>query len=449
MTSRPLQPRPLSAKLARRARRARRRAWIALRPLRRASARSQPGSPSQLHLSWQEDPRTTLTVTWTTPAGAGPACVEFGPLGTSERRRVAATSTPSPGSHGTLHRATLTGLEPGTAIAYRVSADAGAPRAFGAWHTSRTAPASADASVRAAFVSDVGLAGRADGTTRAQPAVLQALAEADAHVVLGGGDYAYADNDARYRDHADAIDRWWDELEPVFARTPFMAQYGNHDVELGERYEDWAPRLAHPAGSPGGRSYSFDLGAAHFVALHAPGRAPGEDDVAWLERDLASEQARAASWRVVYQHAPPFAAGRCHPARPDVTRLTALFERLGVDLHLSAHDQSYERTHALRGGIATPPKSSDGRVHRYAAGDGPIYAKISPAGKLSERGLGFSTFAADAPPVVAARDDAHHHWGVLDIDRDVLRLRVEAISSDGERRPPIEEIALEAARGPA
>jgi phosphodiesterase/alkaline phosphatase D-like protein len=203
-----------------------------------------------------------------------------------------------------MHRVLLRDLEPDTEYAYRVSADHGFEPGFGRWWQARTAPASRDAEFRAAFLCDVGLDDRFDGTATAATAVLAQLVDDAPLFVLGGGDYAYGNRDERFRDPADAIDRWFEQMEPLFASAPFMAQFGNHDVALVERFADWAPRFSHPAGAENGRSYSFDVGSAHFVGLFAPGRAPSEAHLRWLKDDLSSERARRAAWRIVFQHAP-------------------------------------------------------------------------------------------------------------------------------------------------
>jgi hypothetical protein len=259
--------------------------------------------------------------------------------------------------------------------------------------------------------------------------------------VLGGGDYAYADRDARFRDPADAIDEWFAQTQRVFARAPFLAQYGNHDVGLGERYEDWSPRLPHPPGSPSGRSFSFDVGAAHFVGLFAPGERPPEDELRWLERDLTRPAVRRAAWRIVFQHASLFAHGSSHPARPEVRDLRGRFEGLGVDLHLSGHDQSFERTHSLRGEHIHLP-SGDDACPCYVAGDGTLYAKVSPAGKRSDRASGFSRLTEAFPAEIAARDDSHHHWAVLDVSAVRLEMRTFGVAEPGAPRQPIDRFAL-------
>jgi hypothetical protein len=113
--------------------------------------------------------------------------------------------------------------------------------------------------------------------------------------VLGGGDYAYADLDRRFRHLDTAIDTWFRQMEPLLARVPFMAQYGNHEVFLGERFRDWAPRFAHPEGFAGGRSYAFDVADAHFTGLFVPGPSLDPDQLAWLDADLAAARSRACA----------------------------------------------------------------------------------------------------------------------------------------------------------
>jgi len=221
-----------------------------------------------------------------------------------------------------------------------------------------------------------------------------------------------------------------------------MPQLGNHEVELGEQVLDWSPRLPRATDSSSGFSRSFDVGAAHFVGLHAPGRAPSPLDLEWLADDLRSKAATSARWRIVYQHAPVFAHGTSHPARPELRELMALFDRLGVDLHLSGHDQSYERTHPVRAdGKAAHPESRGGRSV-YAAEAGVVYAKVSPAGKLSDRSLGFSRLKGDCPPLIAARDDSAHHWARLVIDAHELRVIVEGLGGAGETPSTFDDFSL-------
>lgn len=404
----------------------------ALRPARRATAavRGRPGPAREIQLTWTEDPATSLTVCWAGGSGSNPALLEIRPAEGGPWTRVRGVSRARPGSFGRLHTAVVRDLEPGRAYVYRVSGDAGCSAPWSDVHPARTAPGDRRTPCEAVFLCDVGLAGRPDGTCEATRDVLEAIRAEDPCLILGGGDYAYANRDPRFLDPADAIGAWFAQMQPLLAGAPFMAQLGNHEIELGEALGEWAarlPRLERGAGL----SHSFDAGPAHFVGLHAPGRAPSPADLDWLEADLGSEAARSASWRIVYQHAPIFSHGSSHPARPELRALMETFDRLGVDLHLSGHDQSYERTHALRAdGRIVPPHARD-PWPAYAAGHGVVYAKVSPAGKLSDRGGDFSRLRRPAPAEIAARDDGAHHWARLRISPSQLCVIVKALPAPG------------------
>jgi 3',5'-cyclic AMP phosphodiesterase CpdA len=295
----------------------------------------------------------------------------------------------------------------------------------------RTAPPAGPADFRFAFVCDTGIAGRRDGNASGTLRVIEALLAARPLFVLGGGDYAYARGDGRFREVGEAVDAWFDQMEPLIARIPFLPQYGNHEVSLGERFRDWAPRFAHPEGSEQARSYSFAVADVHFAALFVPEGLPGAEQIAWLEADLAAARARGVRWRVVYQHQPIFASGRSHPSDPRVARLLGpVFERHRVDLHLSGHDQSYERTHPLVG-LAEEPLVASRAVDRYAKGKGVIYAKVSPSGKRSDIRNDFSRFHSERPSHVAVRDDTAHHYALVDVQvSGELAVRVFQIGED-------------------
>jgi hypothetical protein len=432
---------PTSQRLTRKLRRISRRAQ---RPIRHSLRRwlARPGSPTQIHLSWSEDPSTTLTVTWQTPTRRNSAHVEVRDGKGEPIVRTEGETAPSPAGSGFLHRAVVRGLRPDHRYAYRVSADEGVEPGWSDWYGTRTAPAANDVPIEAVFLCDVGIGGRSDGTTGSTASVLDQIARENPLLYLGGGDYAYGNRDLRHADPGEAIDRWFQQMEPLLARAPFMAQYGNHEIELTERFDDWGPRFAHPPGIDDSRSYSFDVGPVHFVGLYAPGRSPSDRHLVWLERDLSSEAARHAAWRIVFQHAPLLAHGRSHPARTEVRALAPLFDRLGVDLHLSGHDQSYERTHPLREGADCHAAAEGDDPTRYRSGSGVVYAKVSPAGKLSERTGGFSHFEEPPAPEIAVRNDQHHHWASLRITEDELEVRIEGLARDGAPRKTIDHFVL-------
>jgi hypothetical protein len=92
----------------------------------------------------------------------------------------------------------------------------------------------------------------------------------------------------------------------------------------------------------------------HFIVLdsHFSDRSPGGTMLTWLEDDL---MATTADWIIAYWHHPPYSKGLLHDSdienREIQMRENALpiLEDLGVDLVLSGHSHSYERSNLLDG----------------------------------------------------------------------------------------------------
>jgi acid phosphatase type 7 len=111
--------------------------------------------------------------------------------------------------------------------------------------------------------------------------------------------------------------------------------------------------------------YSFDYGNVHFVTLDTYG--PGADgkfmwdldseSTKWLIADLAANK---LEWTIVYFHYPPYSKGSHDsdnlankPVEKPLTyireRITPILEKYKVDLVLSGHSHSYERSHFMKG----------------------------------------------------------------------------------------------------
>ena len=254
------------------------------------------------------------------------------------------------------------------------------------------------------------------------------------------GLYCY-DLDGRFEQMGDAIDTWFLQWQDVLAQYPFMAQYGNHEIYLKETYHDWAPRFAHPDGFDQNRNYSFKVGDVHITSLFLPGKNLTEEQLAWLDADLEAARKQNTRWLVVFQHESIYGHGTSHPTRPENrAALAPIFEAHGVDLHLSCHDQNYERTFPLTGVPDNPtPGSTD--LHRYRQGQGVIYAKISPGGKMSEIGNQFSQFTTPQQPFMAVRDCTAHHYALVHV-RDDLQLDTFSVTGDGTPKTLLDRFAI-------
>jgi len=108
---------------------------------------------------------------------------------------------------------------------------------------------------------------------------------------------------------------------------------------------------ARPANVDRGKTYSFDYGSAHFVAIDTEilcdGTTPCADYdetnaailVAWLEADLAASE---APWTIVFLHRGPYSLS--YDTASVRNLLVPVFETYGVDLVLSGHDHQYSRS---------------------------------------------------------------------------------------------------------
>lgn len=361
----------------------------------------------QIHLSWTGDPATTMTFCWHSNLGGGNPRVlvtgeSHGPI------EVPASRRDSPGD-GYLFTADATGLRPGTRYDYRIVSDHEESPACS--FTTIDDPVRDD--LVFAFFTDTGLIGRPDGNATGTTRVYRELAKAHPRFLLGGGDYAYANRDGRFERVCDAVDEWFNQAQPVIARSPFFPQFGNHEAELVERFEDWQPRFALPNPTDGGRCYSFSVGGLFIVSLYAPSHRLAPEHVAWLESQLRSQARARADFTIVYHHEAIYSHGNSHPTSLPVRHaLAPLYDEHGVDLVLNGHDQNYERTYPLRE-IPHDPTPGSESPDDYRRGDGVVFAKVSPAGKKSEIGNTFSRFVTKQHAYVAARDDTRHHYALL------------------------------------
>jgi hypothetical protein len=360
-----------------------------------------------VYLSWGNDPTSTLVVNWQNSTPVEDPQVHYRTAGSDRWQQSAAQETATPGN-GHLCRATLSGLTPATTYEYRVGE--------GETYHVDTAPAGS-ADYDFVFFCDTGLIGRLDKLTTGTAAVRDAIRNVDPLFLLGGGDYAYGNKDGRYTVMAEAGDEWFRQWQSVLPYYPFYPQYGNHEIMLVETFEDWGPRFFVPNSQADGRYYSFDVGDVHYTSVFVPDyrMLPDQAQLGWLDQDLAKARAAGTRWLIVFLHSAIYGCGISHPSKPQLTNLLVpYFDKYQVDLVLSGHDQSYERTFALRHEGETPVVTQDS-LESYIQGNGVIYAKISPSGKQSEISKDFSKFQQPQQEFMARRDDTAHHYSVINV----------------------------------
>lgn len=405
--------------------------------------------PDQIHAAWTQSPATTLNIIWRTRDASAVSEVEYRERGQSGWSRLAGRTRPS-GTTGRLHEAELGGLKPATDYEYRVRGSDGTYSRIARASTAPS-PSAVNETVEAFFLADTGLVDRPDGLSKDTANVIAAIAALDPRLVLLGGDYAYANTDLRGGSLTTAIDAWFEQMAPIAERAVMMPTYGNHEIKLLEDYLFWAERFATPEGFDNRRFYSFRVGCVHFVSIlawgdhlnrvtkHTEHGSIGPTALQWIDSDMAAARASGARWIVPFLHVPLFSDGANHPSNVDVrAQLAPIFERHGVKVVLTAHDQSYERTYPLRG-VPDNLQVTSRATQRYTTLDGVSYLKVGPGGKLSNKNKGFSPWLHQpAPPHTAFRDNTAHHFARLRATADELSVEVFALRP-GETVPEVRD----------
>lgn len=403
---------------------------------------AKSGYPQGIHLSWTNQPESSLTITWSTASGNNDCLVKFREKGTEKWIVKNGQSEKSPGDNW-IHSVVIENLKPSGSYEYMVSAERNLGTVFSEVFETATAPAGNNSSFSFSFITDTGLDGRLDNNATGSLRVLNELLFEKPDFLLGGGDYAYANRDKRFKNTNEAINRCFGQNQPLLARIPMMAQYGNHELYLDERFEDWAPYFKHPDGFRNGKHYSFDVGNVHFTSFCLVDFLPDQEELEWLDNDLAQARKRN-QWIVVFHHEPIFAYGTSHPSKPEISNVVyPIFRKHNVDLSICSHDQNYERTFPLSGLSAENPDFSQNRNSIYKKGAGTVFLKVSPCGKKSEIGNTFPLFQDKQPPFIAVRDRSAHHFAMFSmVDGKSLEVKVYNVPESSEAKYLIDNFII-------
>ncbi len=300
-----------------------------------------------------------------------------------------------------------------------------------------TAPDSGDAPFTRIWVTgDFGV-----GTSN-QSAVRDAFVKLDAvptNLWLWLGDNAYnSGTDQQYQDYV--FNMYPDELK----HFPLYPSPGNHDysergynsrASLTTNFPYFDIFTVPQKGEAGGiasrtpKYYSFNYGNIHCISLDSYGASnkPGSPMYNWLVEDLASNN---KLWTIIYFHHPPFSKGS-HDSDSERelidirTHLVPLFETFKVDLVLSGHSHSNERSYFMRGHngpsytFDTTMKMS-GHISEFVKEfpfEGTVYAVCGTSGQLPGKQM-------DAPmPCMHFNDFTSNCSMVIDVDKNQLRAR--------------------------
>lgn len=258
---------------------------------------------------------------------------------------------------GTNHSVTLTGLTPDTTYYYSIGSEKGIIAGRSASHRFTTSPVpGTEKNTRIWVLGDPGTAG---GNQRGvRDAFMKFTTTRVPDMLMFLGDNAYnIGSDAEYQ--AAVFNMYPDFLR----RVPAWSTLGNHETgqqqDFGKNYPYFdiftLPTKAEAGGVPSGTEhyYSYDYANIHFICLDSmtADRNVESPMALWLKDDLA---ATTATWIIAFWHHPPYTKGS-HDS--DVERqlkemranFLPILEEGGVDLVLSGHSHSYERSYLLDG----------------------------------------------------------------------------------------------------
>ncbi|KAL3985516.1 Iron/zinc purple acid phosphatase-like protein C family protein [Acanthocheilonema viteae] len=248
-----------------------------------------------------------------------------------------------------IHRILLTDLIPGTVYQYHVGSEYG----WSSLYRFKAMQQLTNHGYVYAVYGDLGVV-NARSLGKIQQQAQRSLIDAVLHV----GDMAYNLD----TDEGQFGDQFGRQIEPIAAYVPYMMVVGNH--EQAYNFSHYVNRYTMP-NSEHNFFYSFDLGAAHFIAISTEfyyfteyGSIQIANQWKWLNDDLkrASANRDKYPWIITMGHRPMYCSNydfddctryesRIRSGMPGTHRygLEKLFYTYGVDLEIWAHEHSYER----------------------------------------------------------------------------------------------------------
>lgn len=265
------------------------------------------------------------------------------------------TQVHSDPTFGLDHEVRVTGLTPGSTVYYAIGSTSGVLEGDDVDHVFTTPPAVGTRQpVRIWALGDSGTSDSNAASVR--DAYLAAYPTPDVWLMLGDNAYDSGTDD----EYQEAV---FDFFPDTLRQAPLWSCYGNHDgysasalTQEGPYFDVFTfPTLGEAGGAPSGSEayYSFDYANIHFISLdsYQSDRLPGGAMLTWLEADLAQA---SADWVIAFFHHPAYSKGS-HDSDRELGLIemrehsVPLLEAYGVDLVLSGHSHTYERSMLVDG----------------------------------------------------------------------------------------------------
>ncbi|MDA2911670.1 metallophosphoesterase family protein [Nitrospiraceae bacterium AH_259_D15_M11_P09] len=283
----------------------------------------------------------------------------------------------------TEHEVEISGLEPATKYFYSVGTPSDTLAGGDENHFFVTSPlAGTQTPIRIWVIGDSGRC------AQTQQGCNDAAAVRDAYLNFAGNNIAdvwllLGDNAYNTGTDVEYTKGFFEVYPTVMRNTVVWPAPGNHEfgasdspTQSGPYYESFTmPKMGEAGGVASGTEayYSFDFGNVHFIALdsHDTDRSVGGAMYNWLQADL---QTTDQDFVIAYWHHPPYSKGS-HDSDTESQliqmreRFVPLLEDHGVDLQLTGHSHSYERSMLIDGHYGSS-ETFDQALHALNAGDG-------------------------------------------------------------------------------
>ena len=271
-----------------------------------------------------------------------------------------------PGSLGRLavdrarvkdHVVKLEGLLPDTRYGYAIGSTRGVLSGGNGDASFVTSPLpGTEKPTRIWVLGDSGTADAAASRVRDAYAAFAGSRSTDVWLMLGDNAYDDGTDDEYQR----AV---FDMYPETLRSVALWPAFGNHDgisanstTQSGPYYDNFTLPVDGSAGGVASLTeayYSFDYANIHFICLdsYESGRAQDGAMLRWLTRDLAADR---ALWTIAFWHHPPYSKGS-HDSDNERElvemrqNVLPILEARGVDLVLTGHSHSYERSYLLDG----------------------------------------------------------------------------------------------------
>lgn len=386
----------------------------------------QSGTPQSVVVRWRTDVPTASRVRY----GAAPGSL---------------TSAVDDPAVTTEHVVSLSGLSAGTRYYYSVGTPAAELAGNDLQTLFFTSPAPGTSRpTRIWVVGDSGTANANAAAVRTAYENFTGARHTDLWLMLG--DNAYPDGtDPEYQAAV------FDMYPALLRKSVLWPTLGNHDghtadsaAQTGPYYDIFTlPENGQAGGLASGTEayYSFDFGNVHFICLESyeTPRSPSGAMMTWLASDIAST---AREWVIAFWHHPPYTRGSHNSDTETELRemrenALPILEAAGVDLVLTGHSHSYERSFLLDGHYGTassllPSMKKDpgggrenetGAYRKPAGGASHAGAVYVVAGSAGQTGGG----PLNHPAMFISLDSL----GSLVLDVDGKRLDAMFLRSDG------------------